>query len=73
MVNDQPISVFVTWEKYFITYEIEKKAKYIFTLFKGGYTSILNLLSYLDLFIFALKHKVVSPLNKEHIYLAICE
>lgn len=53
--------------------EIEKKAKHIFMMFKGGYTQILNLIQYIDLLAFLLKHQVINPYNKIYKYLAICE
>jgi hypothetical protein len=56
-----------------ILHEIEKKAKHIFTYFKSGYSSILALVAYIELFIFMLKHKVTNPIGKEHTFMAVCE
>jgi len=34
---------------------------------------VLNLLSYLDLFQFLLKHGVIQPTSKSHVYLVVCD
>ena len=52
---------------------IEVKSKTIFQMYKGGYTQVLNLISYLDVFQYFLKHGIIKPDQKVHTYLVICE
>ena len=56
-----------------IQFEVEKNVRDIFKNFKQGYTSIMGLISYIDLLSFLLKHKIINTVNKEHIYLGISE
>ena len=52
---------------------MENRAKQIYPLFKGGYSQVQLLVTYLDVIEFCLKHEVLDPIGKVHIYLAICE
>ena len=45
----------------------------MFQLFKGGFNQLMVLNSYLDVFVFLLKHRVIDPMAKAPVYLAICE
>jgi hypothetical protein len=62
-----------SWSFYLVNGYIEAKSKQLFSLFKGGYTSVLNLITYLDVFLFLLKHEVIQPLGRVHVYLVVCE
>ena len=62
-----------TWAFFFVNQQIEAKTKQLFNMFKGGYSHVLYLISYLDLLQFLLKHKVVDPSRKYSVYLALCE
>lgn len=42
-------------------------------MFKGGYTSILNLMAYLELIQFLLRHNVLNLRDKRYVYLILCE
>ena len=42
-------------------------------MYKGGYSSILNLMAYLDLIQFLIKHSVINLEEKRYIYLILCE
>eukprot|EP00347_Sterkiella_histriomuscorum_P010775 403374964 len=63
----------VSWSAYLTLSQVENRAKQIYPLFKGGYTQVQHLVTYLDIIEFCLKHQVLDPIGKVHIYLAICE
>lgn len=69
----QPVHQAQSWSNYLVQSYIEAKSKTIFQMFKGGYTQVLNLISYLDVFQYFLKHGIVLPSQKVPTYLVICE
>ena len=56
-----------------VTGLIDAKAKSLFQMHLGGYSSVLNLISYLDLFQFLLKHQIYQANQKINLTLVISE
>jgi hypothetical protein len=51
----------------------EGKHKQLYAFYKGGYQNVLHLIQILDILQFMLKHNVIIPGDKMHIYLPVCD
>jgi hypothetical protein len=63
----------MTWAEY-LENEIEKRVKEVFEIFKGGYCQVQQLMQYIEIVQFILKHgDSAKVMDRLHVYIGIAE